>query len=235
MLNNQEFLNVVKDAFLLYLAYGSRSNKKLISLHGSISKDLFTKLGNSYEISSLGFRNGKETKIQGRYLDKVVDITIKQDKKTVAGVAVKYVMSNYSQNSVNYFEGMLGETANIRSGGIAYFQILILPITIPYFDKNNNIKSWEKITEHNIKKYIILSNDNTSLYMHTPLKMLISLIDIPDHVNYEIKNKADYISHFNRKDLEFKFSSSSFNFGPNVILNDYESFINKVNYYIKSI
>lgn len=35
----------------------------------------------------------------------------------VAVINVKMVMSNYSQNKNNYFESMLGETANLRSAG----------------------------------------------------------------------------------------------------------------------
>jgi hypothetical protein len=44
-------------------------------------------------------------------------------------------MQNYSQNSNNYFENMLGETANIRSSNIPYFQIFIIPDEIPYYKK----------------------------------------------------------------------------------------------------
>ena len=34
-------------------------------------------------------------------------------------------MQNYSQNSVNYFENMLGETANIRSNNKTYIEKII--------------------------------------------------------------------------------------------------------------
>lgn len=67
------------------------------------------------------FFNGKEMKLDGRYIDKVVDITILKNSKPIAGIGVKFVMQNYSQNSNNYFENMLGETANIRCANIPYF------------------------------------------------------------------------------------------------------------------
>ncbi|WP_049757049.1 hypothetical protein [Mycoplasma crocodyli] len=104
-------------------------------------------LGNDYDVHSLGYGNGKEIKIPGRYIDKTVDITISKNDSVIAGIGVKFVMSNYKQNSNNYFENMLGETANLRSNNIPYFQIFILPELIPYFDKFGNIRSWEKINE----------------------------------------------------------------------------------------
>lgn len=89
---------------------------------------------------SLGYGAGQEHKISGRYVDKAVDITIAENNIPVCGIAVKYIMSNYSQNSNNYFENMLGETANIRSAKIPHFQIFATPDKIPYFDKDGNIK-----------------------------------------------------------------------------------------------
>ena len=63
--------------------------------------------------------------------DKKVDITITKQNKPIAGFAIKFVMQNYSQNSNNYFENMLGETANIRSNRIPYFQIFIILDNLP--------------------------------------------------------------------------------------------------------
>src|SRR5690554_590456 len=109
------FLEATKKSFITSLETGPRSNEKLKVLHGFIAEDLQNRLGKEYIVKSLGFKDGKEEKITGRYMDKNVDITVIKNKKKIAGVAVKFVMSNYSQNSNNYFENMLGETANIRS------------------------------------------------------------------------------------------------------------------------
>ena len=133
-MNNYQFLTVLKKSFITYLQTGARSNKKLEVLHGAISQDLNERLNDKkYSVHSLGFGKGKEHKINGRYVDKTVDITIEENKKPIAGIAVKYVMSNYKQNSNNYFENMLGETANMRSAQIPYFQIFVIPDSIPYF------------------------------------------------------------------------------------------------------
>ena len=129
------YLEAIKKSFLVSLNTDPRSNKKLKVLHGFIAKDLQNKLGKDYTIKSLGYGTGKESKIKGRYMDKSVDITIEKNGKAIAGIAVKFVMSNYSQNSNNYFENMLGETANIRANRVPYFQIFIVPDTLPYYKK----------------------------------------------------------------------------------------------------
>ena len=124
-MDNQEFLTVVGNSFKKFLETGSRSNEKLKILHGAIAEDLKERLGNGYYVQSLGVGNGKELKLYGRYIDKAVDITILKNCNPIAGIGVKFVMQNYSQNSNNYFENMLGETANIRCANIPYFQICL--------------------------------------------------------------------------------------------------------------
>lgn len=237
-MDNNSFLKVISKAFEAYLTTGSRSNSKLKVLHGAIASDLSVKLGPEYYLQSLGHRIGKEGTMEGRYIDKVVDITISKASKQLAGVGVKYVMNNYSQNSNNYFENMLGETANIRTTGKAYFQILVLPELLPYFNNDKVLTKWERITEHNLHKYIVLSDDNISNFLHTPQKTLIYLIRLsgcPD----TIKNKKDYLSYYSNlcahNALTITPSTSKFAFSNNVIFNDYESYINKITYYIKSL
>src|SRR6185437_12809264 len=99
---------------------------------------------------SLDESNGKEKTVKGRYMDKRVDIAITKGEEVVAGLGVKFIMSNYSQNSNNYFESMLGETANIRTNNILYFQIVICFARPPYFEEKNNngkvIKKIEKVS-----------------------------------------------------------------------------------------
>ncbi|WP_434337424.1 hypothetical protein V2P72_01835 [Mesomycoplasma hyopneumoniae] len=62
-----------------------------------------------------------------RYYDKKVDIGIEYKNEIISGIGLKFVVQNYLQNSINYFENMLGETGNIRSqNDKLYFQILII-------------------------------------------------------------------------------------------------------------
>ena len=132
-MDNKEFLKVVGESFKKFLETGSRSNEKLKILHGAIAKDLRQRLGTGFSVCSLGIGDSKEMKLEGRYIEKAVDITILRNENPIAGIGVKFVMQNYSQNSNNYFENMLGETANIRCANIPYFQIFIIPDKLPYY------------------------------------------------------------------------------------------------------
>jgi hypothetical protein len=227
------FLTIIKNSFLKCLETHERSNEKLKILHGAIARDINNKLGHDYDICSLGFSDNKEEHIEGRYINKKVDITIKKQNEVVAGIAVKFVMSNYSQNSNNYFENMLGETANIRANNIPYFQIFILFQKMPYFDKDVTIKKWEEIGEHYIKKYVLLSQDNIDKYQHTSDKILLCLLDITRDEN--IENKQDYKDYYLHNDFNIDFSVTEYDFGNNVIYNNYDLFIDKIYHKILSI
>ena len=99
-------------------------------------------------------------------------------------------MQNYSQNSNNYFENMLGETANIRAAKCPYFQIFIILDKLPYYKKDTtkSIQKWETFTEHNASKYVTLSKDNIDVFFHTPNKTLIYVVHMPD--NESLSNRS---------------------------------------------
>lgn len=231
--SNEEFAQIIAESFQAFLSTNSRSNKKLKPLHSAIAKDLALMLGEDYQIFSQGFNSGKEAKIDGRYHSKAVDITIQHNNKTVAGVAVKFIMQNYSQNSVNYFETMLGETANIRSIGIPYFQIIIMCDNLPYYDGERNIKHWEKFTEGNAMKYKKLSQDNPVLYIHTPDKTLIFLVHITE--NAKLTNKNAYVKFYQENQSMSISTQESPDFGNGVIYNDYEKFMLKIYHKVMSL
>lgn len=231
---NEDFLEVLRKSFLVYLKTSARSNEKLKVLHGFISNTLFKLIGYDYKINSLGFGDGKEASACGRYMDKKVDIIVSKEGKIVAGLAIKFVMSNYSQNSNNYFECMLGETANIRSNKIPYFQIFIIPDKIPYYDKNGNISNWEEISEHNLDKYINLSNDDVDAYMHTPNKTLVGVVHFNDCPCY-VKNFQLYKNYYLKNVPNFSYSSKKIIFGNAVIYNDFDSYIKEIARFILDI
>lgn len=232
-MDNQEFLKVVGNSFKKFLETGSRSNEKLKILHGAIAKDLKDRLGVGYSVCSLGIGNGKEEKLDGRYIDKVVDITIKRGQKSIAGIGVKFVMQNYSQNSNNYFENMLGETANIRCANIPYFQIFIIPDTLPYYNKQGLLQKWEEFTVHNAIKYLTLSEDNIQTSIHTPTKTLLFVIHLPE-ITKPIADKYDYVDYYeSQSDFVVRESQAEYGeFSSAVIYNDYEDFVDKVVHYI---
>ncbi len=237
-MNNHQFLQIVKKSFVKFLETHSRSNKKLIILHSEIANDIKNRLGQKYEIKSLGVGVGKEGKMKGRYMEKTVDILISKNKNDIAGIGVKFVMNNYSQNSNNYFENMLGETANIRTNNKEYFQILILPEEMPYYNEKGKITKWEKITNHNIDKYTVLSKDNTGRYLHTPIKTLLFIVKLTKCDHDAITTKSEYKRHYLNKinNISVRISDSiSGSFGNAIVLNNYEMFIEKVIHYLKSI
>ena len=235
-MNNSSFVKYISESFKVFLGSGSRSNKKLKVLHGAIASDLKEMFGEEFIVKSLGIGDDKEGKIQGRYINKNVDITILKDKKVIAGIGVKFVMQNYSQNSNNYFENMLGETANIRSNNILYFQIFVIPDVMPYYDENGEIKRWETFSEHNAVKYNILSNDDTDVFLHTPNKTLLYVVKLP---NPELQrdHKNDYYAHYrSMENIVIEDSKQEYNaFGNAIIFNDYELFLKKVYHSIHSI
>ncbi len=232
---NQEFLTAITASFNSFLDKGtSRSTAKLIPLHGFIAKKINELLGCNYIISSKGYGNGEEDSIKGRYFDKKVDITIKKENAIVAGIAVKFVMQNYSPNSINYFENMLGETANIRCAKYPYFQIFIIFDKLPHYNNNRDIKHWETFSDHSIAKYQKLSKDNADIYYHTPNKTLLYVIHIPD--NEELKTKDEYLNYYKSLHPNIVLSTKQYNgFGDAIIINDFSAFINKVYHTIMAL
>lgn len=240
-LTNQQFLNVIYNSFAEFIASEtSRNPKKLKPLHGAIAKAIYEKLNlfsarenDTYKVISQGFDNDKEAIINGRYVDKKVDITITKSDNVIAGIAVKFVMQNYSQNSVNYFENMLGETANIRCNNYPYFQIFIVLNEMPYYDNKGNIKKWETFTEHNAEKYFKLSFDNTNVYFHTPNKTLIYIVKFPPIIDKEqVKTRTEYLKYYKEQenfDLIPVYPPHPvfYNYN-NVIVNDFEWFLQEV-------
>lgn len=236
-MDNSDFLKCIARSFRRFVETTSRSNEKLKVLHGEIAADFSAQLGSDYTVSSLGFGDGKEGKIAGRYINKNVDITIyDKENKAIAGIGVKFVMQNYSQNSNNYFENMLGETANIRSANIPYFQIFIIPDKIPYYKKSGTLEHWETFSEHNAEKYFTLSKDNIETFLHTPTKTLLYVVKLPE-AKPEPQTQPEYNAHYKGlSSIEISETKQTYStFGGAIILNDYETFLQKVIHYIKSI
>jgi hypothetical protein len=239
-MNNEQFLDVLTKSFRIYLQTDARSNKKLKVLHPAIANAILKQLNklssDNYSVASLDSNGGKEAKIDGRYHGKKVDIVILNNGNPVAGVAIKFVMRNYSQNSNNYFETMLGETVNIRTNKIPYFQIVIFFEETPYFNKEKKIIKWQKITENNIHKYITLSKDEPKAYFHTPDKTLLYLVKLPHYPAYEddmyILDFETYKNYYKDKRIEISNNAKDYIFEEGIIINDLEKFVKKITHLI---
>lgn len=225
-MDNKRFLEVIKKSYNTYLNTHSRSNEKLKVLHGEIARDLQRRLGDNYTLHALGFNDGKEVNIIGGYGEKNVDIAIEKNGKYLLAIGVKFIMSNYSQNSNNYFENMLGETANLQINKIPYYQIFVLPSVVPYFEDGGILKKYEHITNHNVEKYIKLSNDKSN-GVHIPKKMLFYLVDFPELP--KMKCKGELIEFYNNNpDYQVLNSNINYTFGEGIIYNDYNKFIEEI-------
>ncbi len=233
MLSNKQFLDVIRESFKVYLNVDtSRSTAKLKALHGKIAEDIQEIFGPQYTVLSQGIGNDSEGTIDGRYYPKNVDITVCKDGKPVAGYAIKFVMRNYSQNSNNYFENMLGETANIRAKSVPYFQVFIIFEKVPYYKTGGKFSKYDVISEHNLEKYHALSKDDPASFLHTPDKTLFVLLRLKEkEPSYRFINSEDYANYYksviNDKDLLAYSTKIEDIFDDSVILNDYEKFIKK--------
>jgi len=230
-MNNAEFLQALESSFQKFIESGtSRSTAKLVPLHGAIARDMHERFGSDYSIQAQGYALGKEGTISGRYMDKKVDITIIRRGIPVSGIAVKFVMQNYSQNSNNYFENMLGETANIRASKCPYFQLFAIPDLLPYYDKKGQITHWETITDNNLHKYCVLDSDNPDVFYHSPNKTLIYVVHLPDVGVVRTRDEyrraySNYLAMLSHGYLGVK---NVARFSNSVIHNDYEAFAEKV-------
>jgi len=196
----EEFIKSLEEGYKNYLLVHARSSTKIVPMHKCISKILKEKLGKEYTIKSMGVGDNKEFKFKGKYYTKDLDITILKDDKPISALGFKFVTSNYKQNSNNYFENMLGETANVKRNDLLYGQILILKEQMPYFstDKKQFTKV-EKINELNLKKYFKLGTDNAENLYHKPDIMFIAFVETGDEermlkaiANHEKISKVEF-------------------------------------------
>lgn len=214
--NTQDkFLKAIYASFLAYNKKGgARSVKKLIPVHKFLSETILGRLKNGYFIKSLGIGDGKEATIDGKYYPKYLDIAIFKDDKIVATVSFKFVTSNYKQNANNYFENLMGETANIRRQNIGFAHFLVLRGHTPYYSKNKgNLRGkkmkTEIIKEKDLQKYIKLFKDMD--FPHKPDLMGICLLDFDINNNPKFVNLNDFdFSGETKQLLKNEFSLNNF-------------------------
>lgn len=217
MTRTVEFLEAINKSYEKYKSAGPRSTEKLHPLHGCIAKHLQQFLGNNYKVYAQGIGDGRERKLRGRYYQKSVDIAVEKDDRPLAAIEVKFVQSSFKKNATNYFENMLGQTANIRSNRLKEYQIFILPIKIPLFDRMGWQTGVEEIGQYQLEKYVTLANDDEALFFHTPDKTLVFLLDFKNGQFIEDRSLIPE------------------NCGVTVIFNQYEDFLEKVCYGIMSV
>lgn len=210
-----KFIKAINTSFAAYNKKGgARSTKKLIPIHKFLSETILGKLKKEYSIKSLGIGDGKEATIDGKYYPKDLDVAIFKGDKIIATVSFKFVTSNYQQNANNYFENLMGETANIRRKNIGFAHFLVLRGHTPYYSKNKgNLRGKEKkievISEKHLQKYIKLFNDMD--FPHKPDLMGICLLDFDQNKKAKLINLDDFdFSDETKRLLKNDFSLNKF-------------------------
>ena len=180
MFVEKTFIFAVEESFRMYKKHGARSTEKLKPIHRYFAEVLKSIWGNGFEVHYMG-TDAKELKVEGKYYPKDIDITITQRGKPVFCLGIKFVTSNYKQNANNYFESMMGETANIQAlGGLPYAQLIILRHETPYYKKNDskNPSKIEIVKDKDIQKYLNLVFD--SVQAHRPEYIGIQVINLDE-------------------------------------------------------
>ena len=178
--NEQKLIKALEASFKAYKELGARSTAKLKPLHKYLANILSKIWGKDYTVHFLG-EESKEMTVEGKYYPKDIDITVAINGEPIFCLGIKFVTSNYKQNANNYFENMMGETANIQAiGNLPYAQLLILRRETPYYLKNETEipSKIEIINDKDIAKYLKLIFDDKQA--HRPHYLGIQLIDIDE-------------------------------------------------------
>jgi hypothetical protein len=243
MLNN-ELLEVISESYKVFFTPtkkdNARSNDKLKAIHAFISNKIKEKLDDSYKIYSISEnKNDKEKIVNGFYYNKKVDIAITYKNKDILGIDIKSIMGNYSQNSNNYFENLLGETSNLQRNNYKYINFLIIPKYVPYYKKGKDkehkiLNNIENLNDNELKKYLKLYNDDVINLYHKPNKTFILIIDtgIRNILEENLKMELN-INNFNKVLLQ-NYNISMFDLNCND-LKETKSFLQKVNNFEKFI
>lgn len=177
----ERFLAAMQESYRMVQRHGVRSNQKNRVLHGWVQEELRRELGDGYTFTGQSPDNTREANVGGMYYDKNVDVLIARDEQELGVISIKFVISNYWQNSINYFEQQIGETANLRRRNIVYGNLFCVTDPIPYKNRDGVITRLEAIREHDIQRYARLRADHE--HIHAPDEMAIGVVDLDTEAN----------------------------------------------------
>ncbi|MGI9297220.1 MAG: hypothetical protein ACR2QC_04890 [Gammaproteobacteria bacterium] len=184
------FLRCIRASYQKYNESGARSTEKLKPAHRWLADAFQERLGGDYQ--TRGMRdddsNAREARASGLYYDKKIDVAALHRGEIVSGVGFKFVTSNYKQNSRNYFESLLGETANLRRGDLGYGALMVLPSVVEYLSKGGGVQKFEIINSHNLEPYLRLHLDRD--FPHKSDAIGIVFVDI-DYAARRVERLTD--------------------------------------------
>jgi hypothetical protein len=193
--NDQEIVSALKESIKHFYKSGSRSSAKLIPLHSfincAVNYKLQLLLPELYKDISIFSHPVKEIKVSGLIYNKDIDVTVKYKSRNVGIISVKFIMSNYSQNNVNYIESMIGECVNIKTNknNRIFWHPIFIFNKIPYYDSRNEIKKTETLHLNKYQKLMKYINNHRDSYNV-----------LPDYISITILNNALDLLHPNKVD-----------------------------------
>lgn len=98
----------------------------------------------------------------------MVDITVVKCGQVKGAVSFKFVASNYSQNSNNYFENLVGECFNIQAMDIPFCHVFVIRDKIPYYKRDRTVQKYEQFTNVTLKELMKLFPRNLLMMKHIP-------------------------------------------------------------------
>lgn len=199
----------------ILLNSSNRSNEKLYPLHGYVGQSILDQLlleedGDAYGIDGLSmpisskdkqtetingklYFKGKEKKIKARYYDKKTDLLVYKNKIDLMPIFLKSVVSNYKQNSHNYFDNMLGESVSSLNAGMPVAQVFFCPHKVPYYDKGHTMVRMETISKKDLDPYVKLSVDYPTLLISLSIYDVyndnVAILDLIDTFGISKDNK----------------------------------------------
>ena len=172
----QRFLHAMQQSYQKVLEYGVRSMEKTKVLHGWVQDELKRELGEGYVFTGQTPHSTAEAKVAGMYYGKDVDILVARNDQELSVINIKFVISNYWQNAVNYLEQQIGETANLRRKNIVYGNLFCVTNPIPYKKRDGSITRMERLRDRDIERYVKLRKDHE--HAHAPDEMVIGIVDL---------------------------------------------------------
>lgn len=166
----------MQESYRMVRVHGVRSNQKTRVLHGWVQDELRRELGAEYNFTGQSPTSSSEANVGGMYYEKNVDVLVTRDSQDLGVVSVKFVISNFWQNAVNYFEQQIGETANLRRRNIVYGNLFCLTQPIPYKRRDGTVSRLEELRERDVQRYIRLRDDHE--HIHAPDEMAIAIVNL---------------------------------------------------------
>ena len=196
----ERFVIAASESYQKVLDHTTRSNQKTKVIRGWVQDELRRELGDAYTYVGLTPTSSREARVLGSYYDKRVNVLVSRDGQELGVVSVKFVISNYWQNSVNYFEQQVGETANLRRKNIVYGNLFCVTNPIPYRTRGGGVSQLERLRDQDVQRYVKLRADHEHAY--APDEMAIGIVDLD-------MDKNAIIGMTDISDMEFSESSAT--------------------------